>query len=221
MWRIVRAEIGYNRLMFLLFLVIMAMLSIYSAYRPISYLMAWLMLFLGVNTWLAIRIREKRDCMLARLPVPDSRVAWARILMILIPGAVFLGVFTLTYQAVDPARSLNFRVILMLYGLVVTIFSLALIFRDTFIGSKALKRGKIVLMVLVGALLLANVYTFIQARRPQNIRVDPPTFVRLIRYVEQHNPSTSNLNTLVFLLISFTLALLTVVTFMRRKTHIE
>ena len=221
MWRIVRAELSYNRLTFLAFLVIMSMLSIYSAYRPTTYLMAWLMLFLGVNTWLAVRIREKRDSQLILLPVSENKIAMARILMILLPGAVFLGVFSLMYQAMDPARPLNFRVILMIYGVVVTIFSLALIFRDTFIGTRALRRGKIILVVLVGALFLANIYTFLQARRAHDIGVDPPVFVRLIRYIEEHNPATSDLNTAVFLLISFTLALLTVATFRRRKAHIE
>jgi LPXTG-motif cell wall-anchored protein len=221
MWRIVEAELRYNTLNFIFFLALVAIVGLVTTYRPATHVLAWMLAFLGVNNWLASRIREKRNLQLVQLPIPAGRIALARLLMILLPAGVFLGLFSLIYQATGPESHINIRVILMLFALVVTIFSIALIFRDTFVGTKALRQGKVILVVLFSAIAMLNLYTFMIARRVAGTDAEPPALIRIIRFVEEHNPSTSNTSTVAFLAIGFVLACLTLLTFKRRKTHIE
>jgi LPXTG-motif cell wall-anchored protein len=221
MWRIVEAEIRYNRLNFIFFLALVVIVGLVTTYGPITHVLAWMMAFLGVNNWLAFRTREKRNLQFVQLPVSAGRIALARLLMILLPVGVFLGLFSLMYRATGPQSQINIRVILMLFALVVSIFSIALIFRDTFVGTKALRHGKVILVVLLSATAMLNFYTFMIARRVAGTNAEPPALIRLIRFVDQHNPSTSNTSTVAFLAIGLGLAGLTLLTFKRRKTHIE
>jgi hypothetical protein len=222
MWRIVRAELRYNRLNFLLFLAFASLGCIYGVYSSMALFIAWLMMFLAVNNWNAFRIKEKRDFQLAQLPVSARKIALARMMMIIIPGLVFITLCIAINVAVDPDQPINIRVVMMLFGIVLAVFSLALMFRDRFIGTKALKQGKAVIIGLGSLLLVANIYSFFVLRKLAGSgRGEPPRLVRTIAFLTKHNPSTSNINTLVFLAVCLTLACLTIVTFGRRRTNIE
>jgi hypothetical protein len=221
MWRIVRAELKYNRVNYLLFLAIVSLVCIYGVYRPMALMIAWTMMFLAVNNWNAFRIKEKRDFQLVQLPVPTRKIAYARLALIMIPGVVFIGLCIAINVAVDPDRPINVRVVLMLYGIVVAIFSLAFMFRDRFLGTKALKGGKAFLVVLLAGGVAANIYGLIAARRAVAAGAAPPLFVRTIELLKEYNPSATNPRVLGFLAVCLMLAFLTVVTFERRKTHIE
>lgn len=221
MWRIVRAELKYNRLNFLLFMGFASLGCIYGIYRSMALMLAWLMLFLAVNNWNAFRIKEKRDFQLVQLPVSARKIALARLIMIVIPGLVFIALCIAINVAADPDQPLNIRVALMLFGIVLAIISLALMFRDRFVGTKALKQGKTAIIVLASLLLVANFYTFFAVRRVASFGGERPHLVRAISYLAEHNPSTSSLNTLLFMAVCLALASLTIVTFGRRKTNIE
>lgn len=221
MWRIVRAELKYNRLNFLLFLGIVSLACIFGVYRSMALMLAWMMMFLAVNNWNAFRIKEKRDFQLVQLPVSTRRIAYARLALIMIPGLVFIALCIAINVAVDPNQPINVRVVLVLYGIVVAIFSLVLMFRDRFLGTKALKGGKALIVVLLAAGVAANIYGLIVARRASAAGLAPPLFVRAIELFKEYNPSASNPRVLAFLGVCLVLACLTVVTFDRRKTHIE
>jgi hypothetical protein len=221
MWRIVRAELKYHRVNYLLFLGFVSLVCIYGVYHPMAIMIAWTMMFLAVNNWNAFRIKEKRDFQLVQLPVPRRKIAYARLALIMIPGLVFMGLCIAINVAVDPDQPINVRVVLMLYGIVVAIFSLALMFRDRFLGTKALKGGKAVIAVLLAAGVAANIYGLIAARKAAAAGLAPPLFVRAIELFKKYNPSASNPRVLAFLGVCLVLACLTVVTFERRRTHIE
>lgn len=220
MWQIVRAELKYNRLNFLIFLGIVSLGCIYGVYRPMALFVAWVMMFLAVNNWNAVRIKEKRDFQLAQLPVSARRIALARLMLIVIPGLVFIVLCVAINVAVDPDHPINIRAVLMLFGLVVAIFSLALMSRDRFLGTKALKRGKATLVVITSLLLVANIYTFFAVRSAEATgRV--PVLVHVAKFLIDHNPSATTPRTLIFLAVCLGLACLTMITFQRRKTHIS
>ena len=223
MWRILKAEIKYNRTNFLLFLIMIPVVLIYAVYRPsgMPHFIVWLMAFLMVNTWNALRIREKREFQLVQLPVSVRELALARMLMVLISPAIFVGVYAALYFTANPGGAINLRVVLTLYGLIVILFSLAFIFRDRFIGGKLLKQGKTAVMILVGLGVVANIYGLIAFRRARDSNGPPPAFIRALVYVFENNPSTTNMRTVVFVAVSLGLAFLTIVTFRRRRTYIE
>jgi hypothetical protein len=108
----------------------------------------------------------------------------------------------------------------MFWGLLVIAYSLAFIFRDRFIGTRALMRGKIMLVAALGGLLLLNLWTMISVNRARAQGGPLPAIVRVFDFVERHNPTTSNLNMLVWLAVSLVLAYLTIETYARRRSQI-
>jgi hypothetical protein len=223
MWQILRAEIAYNRLNYLIFLALIVPVLAYDSLREASTptFLAWLFMFLMVNNWNAFRIREKRSFQLAQLPVPAVIVGLARFALI----AFFSGSFILAYAVLQalltPETAVGGRVILCLFALTVTIFTGALIFRDRFVGTKALGQGKMLIVILIGLATAASFYGLIVARRASESGGATPAFVRVIRFAIDHNPADSNLRTATFVAAGLVLGFLSVVTFTRRKTHVE
>jgi hypothetical protein len=222
MWRILNAEIRYNWLNFVVMLALVPLvLALQIRYRwdYLAFLVYFLML-LSVNGWNVRYIQEKRDYQCAQLPVPTRAVAAARILIVVLGCAVFTGWFVGLRAVFAPSVHGNFRSPLALFGLLVMAYSLAFIFRDRFIGSRALMRGKILLVAALGALLVINVITMLTASRARAEGGPPPLMVRVFDFVERHSPTTSDLNTAVWLAVSLVLACLTIVTYTRRRSQI-
>jgi hypothetical protein len=239
MWRILRAEFAYSRTGFLIFLVFIPMALIFGLIRPSSpsLYIAWLMTFLMINVWSATRIREKRELQLAQLPIDARNMALVRILMVAIPAALVLFLYMLIHMLLKPALPVSqeaavmtapagalafpMRGLLTLYGLVVLVFSLAFIFRDTFLGTRYLRHGKILLVLLIGVAVAANIYGIIAFRRAAETGAQQPAIISAIGYLIDNNPSTSTARTAVFLLVCLASSLLSIVTFTRRRTHLE
>jgi hypothetical protein len=239
MWQILRAEFAYSRVNYLLFLVFIPMLLIfglYGSYSPPLYV-AWLFTFLMVNGWNASRIKEKREMQLAQLPVSNREVALVRTLMVTVPPAAIMLIYLAVHLLIRPGLSLEteasaalapggalplpVRGLLTLYGLVVLVFSLAFMFRDTFLGTRFLKGGKILIVVLIGLGVAANIYAIVVFRKVSASGGEPPAFISAIRYLMENNPSTSTARTLIFLGVCLASALLSIVTFIHRRTHLE
>jgi len=239
MWRVLRAEFAYSRINYLIFLVFIPMLLIFGLYGPssTSLYVAWLATFLMINFWNASRIKEKRGLQLAQLPVPYRDLALVRILMVAVPSAVILLLYLVIHLLMRPvlpvppyadialplssALPIPLRGLLTLYGLVVLVFSLAFMFRDTFLGTRFLKQGKILLVALIGLGVGANVYGIVAFRQASETGAAPPAIIAAIGYLIENNPSTSAARTAVFLAVCLACALLSIVTFTRRRTHLE
>lgn len=223
MWRILKAEFEYGRLNFIAFLCLVSVVLAVGVYRPsfAPLLIGWAILFIGVNNWNAFRIKEKRDFRLVQLPVSARDVALARLLVIVISCGAFAALYVLSHAIAGTAGAINVRMLLMVVAIVISIFSLALMFRDRFLGTRALGQGKAVIVVLLSAAVVANVYGLILARRARATGEVMPDLVRVFEFVRTHNPSASNPRIVVFLAVTFALAYLTIVTFKRRRTHLE
>jgi len=239
MWRILRAEFAYSRINYVIFLVFIPMLLIFGLYRPSSSALyvAWLATFLMINGWNATRIKEKRELQLAQLPVASPEVALVRLLMVSVPPAFILLLYVAVHLLLRPSLpvpadagiaipvsnwlSMPVRALLTLYGLVVLVFSLIFIFRDTFLGTRFLKQGKILLVILIGFGVAANIYGIALARRVSATGAQPPAAIRALGYLIENNPSTTTARTLVFLVVCLACALLSILTFTRRRTHLE
>lgn len=223
MWRILRAELNYNRLNFMIFLSLLPPVLVYSVLRSSSVplIIVWLFALLAVNNWNAFRIREKREFQLVQLPVSVRQLALARLTMLLLAPAVFMTLYGLLQAVANPGAQVNTRVLITLYASLVLVFSLAFMFRDRFLGSKLLKQGKIALVAAGVLLLAANFYALMIARRGLDPGSEPPAIVRVLGYIFENNPSTTTMRTAIFLAICLGLAFLTIVTFSRRRTYIE
>jgi hypothetical protein len=94
-------------------------------------------------------------------------------------------------------------------------------FRDTFLGTRFLKGGKILIVVLIGLGVAANIYAIVVFRKVSEAGGETPAFISGIRYLIDNNPSTTTARTLLFLAVCLAAALLSMVTFTRRRTHLE
>ena len=222
MWQLIRSELRYNWLKFGLFLAAVPLLFLIELrYREVgASFFAFILLMMMVNTWYALQIREKRDFQHIQLPLSTRRIALARILMVILLSAGFVCFFVALRLALRPEVPLNPRLVLSAAGGVILVFSLAFMFRDRFLGSKNLMRGKLLLVALLGATLVANVLTFTAGDRAREQGAEPPAIIRVFDFFERHNPTTTNLATAIFLAVSLALAALTVETFARRRSQI-
>jgi len=222
MWRILSAEIRYNWLNFTLMMALVPLVLALQVKYPSDYLafLVYFLMLLSVNGWNARYIMEKRDYQCAQLPVAARTVAAARILMVVLSCVVFTGWFVGLRAAFAPSVHGNFRTPLALWGLLVIAYALAFMFRDRFVGSRALMRGKLLLVAALGALVVLNLFTMISAGRARAEGAPPPVMVRAFDFIERNNPTTSNLNTVVWLAVSLALAYLTIETYVRRRSHV-
>jgi hypothetical protein len=228
MWKIVRAETRYNSINFVVFLAIVPLLHAMqagwgsSSGRAGGYaaLLSFIMAMLMVNGWSVRHIREKRDYELAQLPLSVKKVAAARILMVMLPLAVFVAWYVGLQVAFPPRAHVNIRVPVMIWGLLVMAYSLAFIFRDRFIGTKALMRGKVLLVGTLGVLLIVNLWAMMAVDRAGARGEARPWIIKVFDFVERHKPTTSNLNMMVWLAVSLVLAYLTIETYVRRRSHV-
>jgi len=222
MWRVLSAEIRYNWLGFTAAVVLLPLVVALQGRYETGYmvLLAYFVMLLSVNGWTVRYVREKRDYCYAQLPLSARTVAAARILMVLLCCTVLTAVFIALQVAFAPSVHANVRVPILLWGLLVIAYSLAFIFRDRFIGTRALVGGKIVLVIALGATLVLNILTMLSFNRAQAEGGRMPAMVRLFDFVERHNPTTSNLNTAIWIAVSLALAYLTVETYVRRRSHV-
>jgi hypothetical protein len=222
MRRILRAEMRYNWFNLLIFLALVPLAHAGQARYGTGYasLLGYLFLLLMINGWNLRYIREKRDYQYAQLPVADRVVAGARILMVVLSCTVFV-LWSIALQIVfTPQAHAKIKGPMAIWGLLVIVYSLAFMFRDRFLGSRALTRGKIILVVLLGALLVANVLTMISVNRARAQGTEIPGIVKVFDFVERNNPTTSSANMTVWLAAAAILACLTLVTYARRRSHL-
>jgi len=222
MWQLIKSEFKYNWINFSLCLAAIPLLFLVQLrYRDVGVsFFAFILLVLMINNWNAFQMREKRDFQNIQLPLPVRQVALARILVVLISCAAFLGLFVALRLVLAPATLFEMRLLLNILGLVVSVFSLAFMFRDRFLGSKALMRGKVVLVALLAGVLAVNIAAWMAINQAKRQGSELPRITRVFDFIEQHNPTTSNLNTVIFLAVSLVLAYLTIETFARRRSHI-
>jgi len=184
-----------------------------------SIVLMLLMLFM-MNGWNVRYIQEKRDFLYGQLPLAARTVGTARILMILIPATAFVFLYIVLTIAFAPSLHVNFRVPLAFWGLFTIAYSLAFVFRDRLIGTPGLMRGKIIAVALVGVVLILNILTWAAGSRSQAQQGPLNMMLRFFDFVDRHNPTKSNLNTVVWVAIALALSWVSVMTYTRRRSQV-
>jgi len=222
MWEIVRAELRYSRFGYFVFFAsipLLVMLNVMSEDGERAYVV-WFVMVMALNFWNAKRIKEKRDFLLAQLPVSRKDVGWARALMVVLLPAAYLALYALVRGAL--ARpGLNLNHLAFMFGLTVLMFSPVLIFRDRFVGTRSLLRGKIMLVAILGALFLAGIYMMIVTEDAADAGGEPPAVLRAFNAVIRNHPFGHPLVLPIFVAASLLLVYVSVLTFQRRRTNVE
>jgi hypothetical protein len=222
MWRILRAETRYNWFNLAVFFAMVPLVQAGEARygAGYAYMIAYLLLLLMVNGWNIRYIREKRDHQCAQLPVAAKAVAGARILMVVLSCTAFVAWHIGVQIAFRPRVHAGIAWPLTFWGLLVIAYSLAFMFRDRFVGSRALMRGKIALVALLGALLVGNIITMMSVNRARAQGTEMPAIVKVFEFIERNNPTTSSANMIAWLAAALVLAYLTLETYARRRSHV-
>ncbi len=222
MWEIFRAELRYTRFAYFVFFAsipLLVLLNAMSEGGERAYVV-WFIILMAVNYWNARRIREKRDFHLAQLPVTRKDVGAARALMVVILPAAYIMLYAIVGGALGK-HGPNLNHLGFIYGLVVVMFSGLLIFRDRFVGTRSLIRGKILFVVIFGALFAAVIYVMVAADDGVQTGGQPPAAMRAIDAIARHNPLGNPLYMVCFVAASLLLAYVSVITFQRRRTNVE
>jgi hypothetical protein len=140
-------------------------------------------------------------------------------MVVLVPAAG-LALYALVAATLGPG-AVRLSFLGFVYGLTTTVFALVLLFRDRFVGTKALKQGKIVIVAILAALFAVGVVVMIQTEEAAESGAEPPAFLRAFDAVIKHNPFGNPLYMACFVAGSLLLAYATVITFQRRKTNVE
>jgi NADH:ubiquinone oxidoreductase subunit 6 (subunit J) len=222
MWNVVRAELEYDRFAYVAFFMTAPRLVLFRAMGQGAD-RAWVLWFVVVmllNYWNARRIREKREYLLAQLPVSRSDVGRARAFIIVLLPAAYLLLYVLIDGALGRGGT-RFEHIAFVFGFVVTLFAALMMFRDRFAGTRSLIQGKVVLIAVLGALFALGLVTMIMTEDAAKAGAEPPAVVRAIDYAIKHSPLGNPVFEVCFVAASLLVAWASVITFTRRRNNFE
>jgi|GEM_PF-2546765 len=223
MWRIIRAEASYHKWLFLGFLAAMPGLIIHEMIGPVERVhpafLIWILIFMPINFWVSFRAKDKRELQYTQLPVKVREIGAARILMVLGSALVSTALYTVLHVIVTPSAPLHIKAFLVSILSVVFLYSLVFIIMDRVMGHPRLGDAKTWIVVIMGFMVLGNVYALIATRRLRRVGGEPPFFIKIIEYVFEHHPFSSDLHTTVTVCVVVGLAIFSVWSFTRRKTQ--
>jgi len=223
MWEIIKAELRYSRnglLIFFAAIPSLVLLGVLSEGGTQNYLV-WFVLLMAVNYWNFRRINEKRDFQLVQLPVSRRDLGRARAMIIMLIPAALLVIHAILSAIFGSLWGHGFYLLVFLWSIVVFGFSLVLMFRDRYVGTKSLRRGKMIIVFLLLAVLFLVVYALIGTEDAREIGAEPPMIVRAIAYVFERNPLASPVFIVSSLAVALAFAYLSVISFQRRRSNAE
>ena len=224
MWRIIRAELTYHKLVFLPFLALIPALIVFEIHGPVERIgpgvLIWVLLFLPVNTWVSLRAKDKRELQYIQLPVAAWKIGLARIAVVLAPTLASMALYVLLHMSLAPSAPIHLKAFFASTLAVLFLYSIVFIVQDRIVGNRWLRDGKVWIMAAVALMLLGNVYLLVITRRARGFRDNPPLFIRVLDYVFRHHPFSTDSSTAVTTCVVVAFALLSIVSFIRRKTQI-
>lgn len=223
MWHIIRAEAFYHKWLFLGFLACMPGLIVHEMIGPVERVhpafLIWMLVFLPINFWVSFRAKQKRELHYAQLPIKAWEIGAARIVIVLGSALVSTALYAVLHIIVTPSAPLHINAFLVSLLSVVFLYSSVFIIMDRVLGHPRLGDAKTWIVVLMGFMVLGNVYALIATRRLRRAGGEPPFFIKAVEYVFEHHPFSSDLHTTVTVCVVVGLALFSVWSFTQRKTQ--
>lgn len=222
MWEIFKAELSYSRFAYFIFfaaIVLIVLLQVIGTGGERLYV-HWFIIVMAVNFWNAKRIKENRDFLLAQMPVSHSDVGKARALMLVLVPAAAILLYKLLAGTMGPGAA-KLTHLGFVYGLSVSLFALLFMFRDRYVGTRNLMRGKVVLIIILAIMFGTGIVTMIMTEDAAESGAEPPSFLRAFDVLLRNNLFGNPLYMACFVAGSLLLAYLSVFTFRRRKTNVQ
>jgi hypothetical protein len=222
MWEIFRAELRYNRFAYFLLFAAIVLITLFQVVGTGGerLYVHWFAVVMALNIWNAKRIRENRDFLLALIPVSHSDVGKARALMLVLVPAAAIVLYKLLAGTLGPGAA-RLTHLGFVYGLTVLLFALLFMFRDRYVGTKNLMRGKVALIIILAILFGAGIVIMIMTDDAAESGAEPPSFLRVFDLILKNKPFGNPLYMACFVAGSLLIAYLSVITFKRRKTNVQ
>lgn len=226
MWRVIRTEMAYFKVLFLIFLGGTMACNVIEMNLPESPSMMFIVIFLFLQGqyWIIFRNKWKRDVVWASLPIAGWKLALARILVLILIGMGLVGGYLglkmiLTEQQII-ITGVNPLKLLGLFSLYLCVFILYFICRDCFLfflrtnryfkmneeKSRTLFKGFLFLV------LLFNFYLFYAG---------PSATGDVIKFIINNDPFGSPIRVGSWIIAGIILMLLSIRSYTTRKSYLE
>lgn len=224
MWKIFKSEISYLKTYFILGVILVPVFFfLQTGFEDLGNLPILAIIFLLIQNWLGRRTKEKREYKTYLLPVSSYAIAFSRVIMIIASAVVFILIYQLilVFLNYEPFRY-NISLTLTL-GIMLFIYSIYFILRDLLlyyfrrIGLTA--NRMILILSMMGIILnMLGIYVFIitksEGKAPEVIGV-------IIEGFKKYNPFFIENGSEFFLLFSFFLAGLSLISYQRRAAYLD
>jgi hypothetical protein len=218
----VKTELDYYKNSILLFLAIIAFAFFYNVFISPgdAEFLFFIMTFLGINSIMSNRMREKRNRQHLRLPVSAQPIALARALTIYIP-ALFIFMELLLLQFVFQ-KNIAFDIgkISILIGICILPYSLFFIFYDLY-PSFFKKYGKFLVALFIMGLSAFMVVGIMVMTKTNSDGSAPGFALTLFNLIRKFNPFAGESGWIRFLIFNLILSGFTIITFGRCKSYVE
>lgn len=220
MWSLVRAELVYHRLLLaLLFAVAMPLAAVQTAAMDDTEIGGIVALTPFVVAWALTSVifesrnRERRDRLLALLPVATHQVALSRLVMAVGPFALALLIFAAVREAISPDPQIG-ALLRIGVGLCLAVYGGVCVVQDlcSAMTRRALK-GRLA-AALVFALVM-GMGVFVATTRGQPHPILAWVFTAPIEFLRSPQGQTR------FLFLSLVLGFVSVITYSRRKSYLQ
>lgn len=227
MFAIIKAEIIYHRLIFINCTTAIILIGFLGHLMPLesinSLFFMMIPVFIMLQNWFSFRNKEKREHLIARLPVPVYQIGLIRILAV--HFAILIGVVFYSISCLSGFSKIEFQLsnLFKFYIFFIFSFSVYFIFRDSllaFFRKKGITLNMVILLffLIILGLNILTIVAFVQAK---NATTNSVTILTFIDYLVYHRFFAGVTGTIKFIFSIIFFSVITVITFNRRKTYLE
>ena len=229
MWRLLRTELAYNWILFICLTAIVPFAAYFRIHPfaediPVAFFVFW-SAFMVLQFWTIQRNKERRERRWFSLPVSVWKRAVVRIGIIVATAFLMHALYFLCQWMLNFHQRPEFLGLIQPLGILVLIFSVYFLFRDTAVMMLregrlrwlTPERSKMFIKILLFTVLLINVYLFIMASRGSHLDF----IVKFVRFFKYSALFTTNQGLIEFSLFSCAVSALTILSYCTRKRYTE
>lgn len=204
MWKIFKAELSYNKFGFLIAYVLALIVQIGEFYTQLASSM--LLFFIGIGMMGSASDKEKRDRFHSLLPIPIKKLAFIRMVFVIVFQLGFLVIlishFFSSYFGKDNS---TFWTIFIANGFILSVINIFIIYTE--LGFFNTKKYRFILLAIIAIILIGLSLALYMG------------FLRTA-FVTGSNFAKSPIDALISNLICFSMFYLSYVLFIRRKSYL-
>jgi len=223
MWAIIKTELNYQKLVFLISIMIIPVLFyLQTIERDLGNIVIVALLFWLGSFWNSHNNKERRVYQFHRIPLSSFKLALSRIsifIIICLPILVVHKTLAYLYNDLIYGYQMSQEMIL---AILLSGFSIYFILRDlllTFFRRIGLTANRMIMIITIAVigLNMLGVYFFVQAK---NSGADSLPLKAIFNFIKD-TVLFVNQHTALFISFSFIIAAITLISFPKRKTYLE